>query len=49
MFLDGVDIFLEKLRSSFSEPIPTSNLQLLTSMCNLMEALLKPSYGFNSD
>jgi len=49
LFIDTVDQFLSLLRTSFSEPIKTSNLQLLTSLCNLMECVMKPSYGFKPD
>jgi hypothetical protein len=45
-FLDSVDVFLTKHRQSFVEPIRTSDLQLVTSLCNLMECLIKPGYGF---
>lgn len=49
MFIDTVDDFLSKLRHFFKEPIKTSNLQLVTSLCNLMECLMKPNYGFKYD
>ncbi len=40
LFLNYVEKFLEKIRQSTKEPFVTSNLQLVVSMCNLMDCFL---------
>lgn len=49
MFYESVDQFLNRLRHSYTEPIKTSNLQLVSSLCNLMDCMMKPSYGFKEN
>ena len=50
-FLDTIDIGIDKIRNApmFKEPIKTDDLQLVRSICNLLQALLKPEFGFKGD
>lgn len=50
LFDNSVDSFFEQFRNSthYSEPIKSTNLQLVISLCNLLEMLLSPQYGFKT-
>jgi hypothetical protein len=41
-----VDIGLEYIRDRFREPIVTTDLQQVTSLCNLLEYFLDEERGF---
>ena len=46
LFDDKVDIFINLIRNKMKEPIVTCDLQLVSSLCNLIECFLSESYGF---
>ncbi len=39
---------LTKFRRSFSEPFPTVDIQLITSVCNILERFISPESGFKN-
>lgn len=41
-----VQQLLDKIRKDMKEPIPTTNLQLITSLCNLLEVFISDQFGF---
>jgi dynein heavy chain len=51
IFQDTIEAGTDKIRnnSSMKEPIQTDNLQLVKSICNFLQALLKPELGFKGD
>jgi len=50
LFDNTIDPFLELLRKEgMKEPIKTTNLQLVVSLCNLLESLINTKFGFNVD
>ena len=51
IFLDTMTAGIEKIRNNpqFKEPIKTDDLQLVKSICNFLQAFLKPELGFKGD
>ena len=45
-FSATIDIGLEYIRDRFKEPLVTTDLQQVTSLCNLLEYFLDDSRGF---
>jgi hypothetical protein len=50
LFDTTVDVALEKIRGNkLTEYIKTVEIQKVTSVCNFLEVLLQPAYGFKGD
>jgi dynein heavy chain, axonemal len=41
-----IDIGLEKIRDSLFEPVKTADIQQVVSICNYLEVMLDPAFGF---
>lgn len=39
-------MMLAKIEKEMKEPIPTTKLQLITSLCNLLEVFISDEFGF---
>lgn len=50
--LDNFDIsvpdFLKLVRENFAEPVSTVNIQLVKGLCNLLDVLIRESFGFKT-
>lgn len=50
LFDNTIDPFLAILRKGgLKEPIKTTNLQLVVSLCNLLESLINTKFGFKTN
>lgn len=49
LFEKTVQPFLTLLRNVMSETIPTVDLQLVNSLCNLLECFLTEEFGFKPE
>ena len=46
--IEALHELLIMIRGKMKEPIPTINLQLIISLCNLLEVFISDKFGFKS-